>query len=109
IEKILSSARFSRPKLTQVNLHDLIEKSLANNAESFREKHIVFKKGLKGNLPLILTDEEQLQYVFSNILSTIYYLIPEGSEVSFSTKTVSLDPGEKDRFPLEQLPNGSVV
>ena len=109
IEKILSSARFSRPTLTQVNLHDLLEKSFTNNADSFSGKHVVFKKELKGNLPLILTDEEQLQYVFNNILSAIYYFIPEGSEVSFSTKTDSLDPGEKDRFPLEQLPNGSVV
>ncbi len=109
MEKILSSARFSRPKLTQVNLHNLLEKSLINNADAFNEKHVVFKKELKGNLPLILTDEEQLQYVFNNILSAIYYLVPEGSEVSFSTKTVSLDPGEKGRFPLEQLPNGSVA
>ena len=109
MEKILSSARFSRPKLTQVNLHNLLEKSLINNADAFNGKHVVFKKELKGNLPLILTDEEQLQYVFNNILSAIHYLVPEGSEVSFSTKTVSLDPGEKGRFPLEQLPNGSVA
>ncbi len=109
MEKILSSARFSRPKLTQVNLHDLLEKSLINNTDAFNEKHVIFKKELKGSLPLILTDEEQLQYVFNNILSAIHYLVPEGSEVSFSTKTVSLDPGEKGRFPLEQLPNGSVA
>lgn len=109
VEKILGSARFSRPALTQLNLHDLLEKSLASSTDSFSKKHIVFKKELKENLPLILTDEEQLHYVFSNILSTIYYFVPEGSEVSFSTKTISLDTGEKGRFPLEQSPNGYAV
>lgn len=109
VEKILSSARFSRPKLTQVNLHDLIEESLARHAESFRKRQIVFQKALKSNLPLILTDEEQLRYVLSNVLSTITHFIPERSEVSFSTQTVSLNPEEKGRLPLEHVPNGSVV
>jgi len=69
----------------------------------------VCKKELKKNLPLILTDEEQIQYVFGNILSSISALITEGSEVSFSTRTVSLGAGEKGRFPLEETPNGHAV
>jgi len=109
VEKILGSARFSRPALTQVNLHDLLEKSLVSSSDPFSKKHIIFKKELKENLPLVLTDEEQLHYAFSNILSTIYYFVPEGSEVSFSTKTINLDPGEKEQFPLEQSPNGYAV
>lgn len=108
IEKIIGSAQFSRPALTQVNLHNFLEKSLAGSKNSFSRKHIVFKKESKENLPLILTDEEQLHYVFNNILSTMYYVVPEGSEVSFATRTVNIDPGEKGRFPLEQS-NGHAV
>jgi DNA-binding NtrC family response regulator len=108
IEKILGSARFSRPSLTQVDLHTLLENSLAN-AACFGGKRVVCKKELKKNLPLIFTDEEQIQYVFGNILSSISALITEGSEVSFSTRTVSLGAGEKDRSPLGKTPNGHAV
>jgi len=109
VERILSSAQFSRPALRQVNLHSIIGKSLADNREFFSKKRIVFKKELKENLPLILTDEEQLPYVFSNILSTIYYLVPEESEISLSTGMVSIDDREKSRFPLDRSPNGYAV
>lgn len=109
VEKILGSARFSRPALSQVNLHSLLEKLLAESKDSFSRKRIILKKESKENLPLILTDEEQLQYVFNNILSAMYYAVPEGSEVSFSTRTVSIDSGEKGRFPLEHLPDGHAV
>ncbi|MCK5255487.1 MAG: sigma 54-interacting transcriptional regulator [Deltaproteobacteria bacterium] len=109
VEKILSSARFSRPALRQVNLHNIIDKSLADNKDFISKKRIVFKKEFKENLPLILTDEEQLHYVFSNILSTIYYLVPEESGVSLSTGTVSIDAKEKSRFPLDRSPNGYAV
>jgi len=109
VEKIISSARFSLPALAQVNLHQLVDKSLANNTATLNKKHIICKKDFMEHLPLILTDEEQLHYVVNNILSAIYYLIPEGSEIFLSTKTTSLDPREKGRFPLEQLPNGSAA
>ena len=109
VERIISSARFSLPALAQVNLHQLVDKSLVKNTDTFNKKHIVCKKDFMENLPLILTDEDQLHYVVNNILSAVYYLIPEGSEIFLSTKTTSLDPREKGRFPLEQLPNGSAA
>jgi len=109
VEKILGSARFSRPVLRQVNLHSLLEKSLADSKNTFSKKGIFLKKEMKENLPLILTDEDQLHYVFSNILSAIYYIVPEESRISFSTRTASMKSGEKDRFPLEQSPNGYAV
>jgi DNA-binding NtrC family response regulator len=109
VEKIISSARFSLPALAQVNLHHLVDKSLVKNTDTFNKKHIICKKDFMEHLPLILTDEEQLHYVVNNILSAIYYLIPEGSEIFLSTKTTSLDPREKGRFPLEQVPNGSAA
>jgi len=109
VEKILFSARFSRPELNQVNIHNLLEKALVNNRDSFSKKHIVFRKELKENLPLILTDEEQLYYVFNNILSNIHCIVPEESEVSFSAKTVSLSVKKKGRFPLEKSLDSNAV
>ena len=106
VEKIISSARFTLPALSQVNLHHLVDLSLVKNTDAFDKKRIVCKKDFKEHLPLILTDEEQLNYVVNNILSAVYYLIPEETEIFLSTKTTSLDPREKGRFPLEKLPNG---
>ena len=106
VEKILRSARFSQPSLSQVNLNNLVDSSVAKNADAFDKKQIVCKSDLKDNLPLILTDEDQLNYVVNNILSALYYLIPEESEISVSTKTTSLDPKEKGKIPLQNIPNG---
>lgn len=109
VERIIGSARFSLPALARVNLHQLVDKSLTVSTDTFSKKHITCKKDFMEHLPLIITDEEQLRYAVSNILSAIYQLIPEGSEIVLSTKTTSLNPGEKGRFPLEQLPNGSAA
>ncbi|MDX1779453.1 MAG: hypothetical protein R3339_11285, partial [Thermodesulfobacteriota bacterium] len=69
-------------------------------------KKIVCKRDLKDNLPLILTDEDQLNYVVNNILSALYYLVPEESEISVSTKTTSINPDDKGKIPLKNIPNG---
>ena len=106
VEKILSSARFSQPSLSQVNLNNLVDVSLTKNTDSFNKKQIVCIRNFKDNLPLILTDEDQLNYVVNNILSALYYLIPDESEVSLSTKTTSLDQREKEKLPLQHIPNG---
>ena len=106
VEKILRSARFSQPSLSQVNLNNLVDLSVAKNTDAFDKKKIVCKRDLKDNLPLILTDEDQLNYVVNNILSALYYLIPEGSVISVSTKTTSLDPKDKGKIPLQNIPNG---
>jgi DNA-binding NtrC family response regulator len=109
VEKILRSARFSHPSLSQVNLNHLVDVSVAKNTDTFDKKQIVCKRGLKDNLPLILTDEDQLNYVVNNILSALYYIVPEGSEISVSTKTTSMDPEEKGKIPLQNIPNGFVA
>lgn len=106
VEKILRSARFSQPSLSQINLNHLVDVSVAKNTETFDKKHIVCKRDLKDNLPLILTDEDQLNYVVNNIFSALYYLVPEGSEISVSTKTTSIDPKDKGKIPLKNIPNG---
>ena len=106
VEKILRSARFSQPSLSQVNLNHLVDVLVAKNTETFDKKQIVCKRDLKDNLPLILTDEDQLNYVVNNIFSALYYLVPEGSEISVSTKTTSIDPKDKGKIPLKNIPNG---
>ena len=106
VEKILRSARFSQPSLSQVNLNHLVDVSVAKNTDAFDKKKIVCKRDLKDNLPLILTDEDQLNYVVNNILSALYYLVPEESEISVSTKTTSIDPKDKGKIPLKNIPNG---
>jgi nitrogen-specific signal transduction histidine kinase len=106
VEKILRSARFSQPSLSQVNLNQLVDVSVAKNTDTFDKKKIVCKRNLKDNLPLILTDEDQLNYVVNNILSALYYLVPEESEISVSTKTTSIDPKDKGKIPLKNIPNG---
>ena len=60
-------------------------------------------------IPPVLSDKEQLEYVFNNILSSICDFIPEKGEVAFSAKMINLAPGEKIQLSLPQSPNGHAV
>lgn len=109
VEKIMGSARFSRPRLIQVNLHTLLDQLVTKTGDFFNRRRIVCRKTFKENLPLVMTDEEQLSYSIGNILSALSYLVPVESEILLSTRTASVDPGEKVRYPQEHLPNGFVA
>ncbi len=109
VEKIMGSARFSRPVFAQVNLHALLEQLVAKTGDSFTRRRIVCRKTFKENLPPVMTDEEQLAYSIDNILSALGNLAPAESEILLATRTASVDPGEKVRYPQEHLPNGFVA
>ncbi len=109
VEKIMGSARFSRPVFAQVNLHTLLEQLVAKTGDSFTRRRIVCRKTFKENLPPVMTDEEQLAYSIGNILSALGNLAPAESEILLATRTASVDPGEKVRYPQEHLPNGFVA
>jgi K+-sensing histidine kinase KdpD len=109
VEKIVGSARFSRPVFTQVNLHNLLEQLVTKTGDCFNRRRIVCRKTFKENLPLIMTDEEQLGYSIGNILSALGNLVPVESEILLATRTASVDPREKVRYPQGHLPNGFVA
>ena len=46
VEKILRSARFSQPSLSQVNLNNLVDLSIAKNTDAFDKKQVVCKRDL---------------------------------------------------------------
>jgi len=109
VEKIMGSARFARPRFTQVNLHNLLEQLVVKTGDSFNRKRIVCKTTFNENLPLVMTDEEQLSYSIGNILSALGNLVPVESEILISTRTAGVNPAEKVRYPQEHLPNGFVA
>ena len=109
VEKIMGSARFARPRFTQVNLHHLLEQLVLKTGDSFNRKRIVCRTTFNENLPLVMTDEEQLSYSIGNILSALGNLVPVESEILLSTRTAGVNPAEKVRYPQEHLPNGFVA
>jgi len=109
VEKIMGSARFSRPVFAQVNLHTLLEQLVAKTGDCFTRRRIVCRKTFTENLPPVMTDEAQLAYSIDNILSALGNLAPAESEILLATRTASVDPGEKVRYPQEHLPNGFVA
>jgi len=109
VEKIMGSARFARPRFTQVNLHNLLEQLVVKTGDSFNRKRIVCRTTFNENLPLVMTDEEQLSYSIGNILSALGNLVPVESEILISTRTAGVNPAEKVRYPQEHLPNGFVA
>ncbi len=109
VEKIMGSARFARPRFTQVNLHHLLEQLVVKTGDSFNRKRIVCRTTFNENLPLVMTDEEQLSYSIGNILSALGNLVPVESEILLSTRTAGVNPAEKVRYPQEHLPNGFVA
>ena len=82
---------------------------MLKTGDSFNRKRIVCRTTFNENLPLVMTDEEQLSYSIGNILSALGNLVPVESEILLSTRTAGVNPAEKVRYPQEHLPNGFVA
>ncbi|MDJ0830639.1 MAG: ATP-binding protein [Desulfobacterales bacterium] len=69
VSNLLSFARQSKMKFQQLDLNQLIEKTLILNANLLKLNGVKVTKELKPDLPAIVGSEDQLQQVFMNMVS----------------------------------------
>ena len=88
VSNLLSFARQSKMKFQQLDLNQLIEKTLILNANLLKLNGVKVTKELKPDLPAIVGSEDQLQQVFMNMVSNAAEAMEKSGErvLKISTK-----------------------
>lgn len=91
IEGVIDYAQFSKPEFRKVNVRSIIEKALENNLGKLVERKSVVLKEFEKDLPLVVSDKDQLLYIFDNVLSNAISMVQEGSDLSLSARVSNVD------------------
>ncbi|MEP6921048.1 MAG: ATP-binding protein [bacterium] len=95
---VVDVTQFSRQKAlerAQVDLHELLERSLDLISESVQEKRTPVQMKLSDQKLIGHWDGHQLRQVMVNLMSNAVEASPEGSPVEISTAAITLHQGDK--------------
>ncbi len=109
MEGITGYTQFSKPIFCRVDVCSVIEDALRKNRDKLvRSKSIVLKKFEK-DLPPVLSDKDQLRYIFDNVFSNAISIAPEGMDLSLSAAVSDRDlRGMNHLAGLEELDGRTV-
>jgi len=110
LRKLLDTAKRPRFELTEVNIEDIIQKTLDSFAPQISTQKITLIFLPKRNLPRLKADPAEIQQIFTNLLLNAIDEMPEGGELA-----IELDHDDRDiiiqvsdsgkGIPEENLPN----
>jgi two-component system NtrC family sensor kinase len=95
VRNLLTFARPPEPKLTLVDLNELIDKLLDFLAPQFAKQHIMAERRLAADLPWLTLDPDLLQQVLINIALNAIQAMPEGGKFIVETRTVLPPDGKR--------------
>jgi signal transduction histidine kinase len=85
IRNLLNFARQSTPKLQQVNLNTVVNRTIDLTAHSAEMQHVRIIKELGPSLPDLTADSDQLQQVFTNLILNAIQAMPRGGSLTLRT------------------------
>ena len=103
VRNLLAFARQERPHRQQVDINDVIERTLALRAYELRVQNLRLRNGLASQLPTTLADPYQMQQILLNLILNAEQAMTEagiGSEIAVRTWS------ENDRIEIEIADNG---
>lgn len=90
VEQILDFARSTEPKLSEVNLNELIDDLGLLIRHKLQNQGIELVRRLAPDLPAVMADATQLEQVFLNLTLNAVQAMPDGGRLTIATRTVSL-------------------
>ncbi len=84
VRNLLDFSRQSPPKFWEVNINEVVERSLDLAVHSAELQHVEVVKELSA-LPIIMADFDQLQQVFTNLLMNAVQAMPNGGKLNIRT------------------------
>ena len=87
IRNLLDFARQSPPRLWEVDINEVINRSFELAAHSAQLQHVQVIKELDPTLPRISADFDQLQQVCTNLIMNAIQAMPNGGQLTLSTST----------------------
>ena len=92
VETTLNFSRISAPEIMEVNINDVVPKTLEIFTSSFKKKQIELSLDLLKNLPMVLIDEKHILQVFVNLLKNAADAIKQKGTITLKTY-VETNPG----------------
>jgi signal transduction histidine kinase len=90
VEQILDFARGAEPKMSRINLNQLLNDLALLIRHKLRNQHIEFVRRLAPDLPEIMGDNAQLAQAFLNLTLNAVEAMPRGGMLTISTRAVTL-------------------
>lgn len=88
VEQILDFARSTEPKLTEVNLNQLIDDLGLLTRHKLRNQQIQFSRKLDADIPNVMGDATQLSQAFLNLTLNAVEAMPNGGTLTISSKAM---------------------
>jgi len=85
IQNLLDFARQTGPRLSLININDVLERALSLVAHTAQLQHINIIKEFSTSLPLITADGDQLNQVFINLMMNSIQAMPLGGTMTIFT------------------------
>jgi signal transduction histidine kinase len=95
VEQILDFARSTEPKLTSVNINQLLDDMALLIRHKLRNQQIHFLRRLAPDLPEIMADPAQLAQAFLNLTLNAVEAMPKGGILTISSRAVRLGRGSQ--------------
>ncbi len=94
VEQILAFARTSEPQLAPVLVNELIDDLGLLIRHKLRNQNITLVRRLAPDLPPVLGDATQLEQVFLNLTLNSVEAMPDGGQLTITTRLASLSKNE---------------
>ena len=86
VEQILDFARSTEPKLSKVNLNELIDDLSLLTRHKLRNQNVELIRRLAPDLPPIMADANQLEQAFLNLTLNAVQAMPDGGRLTLTTR-----------------------
>jgi PAS domain S-box-containing protein len=97
LKRLLIFARPAEPHMTCNDLHEIIDNSLLLLQYEIKQNKVSIEKNYSPDMPLVLSDSEQLKQVFMNIVLNAAQEQPEGGNITISSRVT------EDRYAEVEL------
>jgi signal transduction histidine kinase len=95
VEQILDFARSTEPKLSSVNINQLLDDMALLIRHKLRNQQIHFLRKLAPDMPEIMADPTQLAQAFLNLTLNAVEAMPNGGTLTISSRAVRLGRGSE--------------
>ena len=95
VEQILDFARSTEPKLTPVNVNELLDDLSLLTRHKLKQQNVELVRRLAADLPEIMADAMQLEQAFLNLILNAVQAMPQGGRLTLTTRVSSAPSGSK--------------
>jgi two-component system NtrC family sensor kinase len=109
VRNLLTFARPPEPRMTLVDINELVSKLMDFLTPQFTKGHIAAERRLAGGLPLLVLDPDLMQQALLNILLNAIKAMPQGGRILVETRVEGAAPGSRGTIKIAVSDSGQGI